>query len=318
MKNEERAIASFLDGILAQSRPPDQVVLVDGGSSDNTVETVQSYIVAGAPLVLISAPGASRSRARNLATQAANYDVIACTDVGCVPKVDWLQRLIAPFSDPAVEAVGGFYRPDCHTRFEVCAGVATCPALEHIDVKTWMPTTRSLAYKRSAWALVGGFDDDLFDAEDAPFVASLRRAQIKWGWALDAVVLWRPRSTLVAFARQHTHYAYGDGQSATHVRPHLTLLGLYLSGSILAAIAYRYRRRRQGQLVGTALVVASSGYYMLRMSRSWRRSPGIRRGAILFGLTLCMDSGLVAFLVGSLRRWWRLQCQARHKFRRGK
>ena len=258
IKNEGKSIAQFLDGLLAQSLVPDEIVLVDGGSTDDTVASIERYVAAGAPLTLLQEPGASRARGRNLATCAANYEIIACTDVGCIPRYDWLERLTAPFEDPEIQAVGGFYRPQCTTRFEVCAGVATCPGREHIDTATWLPTTRSLAYTRAAWAKVGGFDDNLREAEDAPFVASLRRADIQWAWALDAIVLWRPRSTLRAFLRQHTLYAYGDGISATHVRPHIMLTTIYTTGMILLAMAIRARTPRRRLLLGGLLGVGSS------------------------------------------------------------
>ncbi|MFN2164740.1 MAG: glycosyltransferase family 2 protein, partial [Anaerolineae bacterium] len=41
--NEAQAVSRLLDSLLAQTRPPDEVVIVDGGSSDGTQAMVMSY-----------------------------------------------------------------------------------------------------------------------------------------------------------------------------------------------------------------------------------------------------------------------------------
>ena len=96
--NEAAAVGRLLDGLLAQTRPPDEVVIVDGGSSDGTPAVVLSY-ADRLPLKLQEARGANISRGRNLAVKRSSGDVIASTDAGVRLPPDWLERLTAPFTN---------------------------------------------------------------------------------------------------------------------------------------------------------------------------------------------------------------------------
>ncbi len=58
--NEGESIRGVLDSLAAQTRPPDEVVIADGGSRDDTVAILRSYAAAGRlPLRMIEAPGAN-------------------------------------------------------------------------------------------------------------------------------------------------------------------------------------------------------------------------------------------------------------------
>ncbi|MCX7671294.1 MAG: glycosyltransferase, partial [Anaerolineae bacterium] len=68
--NEGDAIRRLLDSLLAQTRPPDEVVIVDGGSRDQTVAILREY-ADRLPLQVLVEPGANISRGRNVAIAAA-------------------------------------------------------------------------------------------------------------------------------------------------------------------------------------------------------------------------------------------------------
>ncbi|HJS27313.1 MAG TPA: glycosyltransferase, partial [Actinomycetota bacterium] len=99
-------VGAFLESLSWQTRPPDQVVVVDGGSTDGTLEQLRSADA----VTLIEEPGANIARGRNLAISAATHDVIAVTDADCVLERDWLERLVDPLESGADVAMG-FYRP---------------------------------------------------------------------------------------------------------------------------------------------------------------------------------------------------------------
>jgi glycosyltransferase involved in cell wall biosynthesis len=84
--NEGPTIRRLLDSLAAQTRTPDEVIIVDGGSSDDTVSVLQMYGDEGClPLRVLVEPGANISRGRNVAIAAASAEVIASTDAGdCV------------------------------------------------------------------------------------------------------------------------------------------------------------------------------------------------------------------------------------------
>jgi glycosyltransferase involved in cell wall biosynthesis len=55
VRDEEDSIRELLDSLLAQTRPPDEIVITDGGSIDATPQIIESYREKGAPVKLIRA-----------------------------------------------------------------------------------------------------------------------------------------------------------------------------------------------------------------------------------------------------------------------
>jgi len=101
--NEERIIADCLDALAAQTDPVDEIVLVDNGCTDRTVEIAGRY-----PLVrVVAEPRKGITYARNAGFDAATGDVIARIDADSVAAPDWAATLRASFADPTVDAVAG-------------------------------------------------------------------------------------------------------------------------------------------------------------------------------------------------------------------
>src|ERR1041384_947410 len=109
--NEGEAIRGVMDSLVAQTRPPDEVVIADGGSRDNTLAILREY-ERRLPLNVIETPGANISQGRNVAIRAACGEIIAVTDAGVRCEPEWLECLTAPFTQASVMAVAGFFRSD--------------------------------------------------------------------------------------------------------------------------------------------------------------------------------------------------------------
>ena len=93
--NEEQHLPALFDGIARQTRQPDQVILVDSGSSDATVEISRT---AGAEIVHIAPQDFSFGRALNVGCQAATGDVLIFVSAHVYPVDEhWLERMVAPF-----------------------------------------------------------------------------------------------------------------------------------------------------------------------------------------------------------------------------
>ena len=75
--NAEKHIARAIDSVLAQTRPADEVIVIDDGSSDATAEVVRSY---GDKIMFIQQENAGASVARNTGIKAATGDWIAFLD----------------------------------------------------------------------------------------------------------------------------------------------------------------------------------------------------------------------------------------------
>ncbi|TMQ62156.1 MAG: glycosyltransferase [Candidatus Eisenbacteria bacterium] len=204
VRNEAASIGALLDSILSGTRLPDEIVVADGGSTDRTLELLRSRAAADPRIHAVSAPG-NRSIGRNAAVRASRSPIIACTDGGVQVEPEWLERITQPFdADPGTDVVAGFYSPVGTTWFERAAGVISAPRVEEIDPARFLPSTRSIAFRRSACR-------------------------------------WRPRGDVRSFFRQHRRFGFGDGESRVQGWFYATLAAKYVLGATLFLAGFPFR-----------------------------------------------------------------------------
>lgn len=200
LKNEESSLKEFLDSLLAQSRPPDEIIMVDGGSSDKTVEIIDSYIKNGAPIKLIVSKGANIAQGRNIAIKNSKYDVIASTDLGCRLNKDWLKNLLDKFGKQT-DIVSGCYLNEARTTFEKVVTDLASTNLDILTAEDFLPSNRSIAFKKSVWQELGGFPEHIKRSDDTLFDLEARRRGKKFEIAKDAIVYRRCRKNLKELIR---------------------------------------------------------------------------------------------------------------------
>lgn len=294
VKDAEPFIAQFLDSLRAQTRAPDEIVIVDGGSTDETFERLE----ATPWLQALRVPGANIARGRNAGIRAAAHDVLALTDADCMLAPDWLGRLVEPI-EAGADVAAGVYRPLATTFLQACAAAVSVPELDEIR-PGWMPSSRSVAFRREAWTAGGGYPEWLDVGEDMYFNHRLVEAGCRMELAPEAVAYWRPRPTLAATWSQYARYSEGDAVSGMYPQRHLLRLGVY--GALGAALASRNR-------VALALAaVAGAAYTAKPLRRAWRRLPadtGERPAA------LAAVPAMMAF-IDAAKMWGYLQGLSRH------
>ncbi len=232
--NEAASIDAFLDSLANQTRPPDEIVVVDAGSTDGTIERLEAAAEGDERIRVIVEPG-NRSHGRNTAIEHATHDVVACTDGGGTADPEWLEHLVAPFADGA-DWVAGFYRVDASTALDRCVGLTIVYVVEEVDPSFFMPSGRSMAFTKSAWRQAGGFPEDAEFGEDTLFDEMMLDAGFHPVFAPEAIVAWHPPSGLEGLAR--TTFRWGRGDGAAHLRGayYKRTLAAYAAGLGLAGL----------------------------------------------------------------------------------
>lgn len=239
VRDEGESIAALLAALAAQTHAPDEIVIVDGGSTDATLAILERWRDC-LPLRVLVRPGANIAAGRNIGIAAARGAIIAVTDAGVRLAPDWLAALLAPFDTAGTAVVGGFFAPDPQTPFERALGATVLPTLADIAPTTFLPSSRSLALRRAAWSAVGGYPEWLDYCEDVVFDLKLRETSGPFAFAPAALAYFRPRPDLRAFWRQYFRYARGDGKAGLFARRHAIRYGTYLG---LGAFLLRGWRR---------------------------------------------------------------------------
>jgi len=104
-RNEQALLPQTLQSIQSLTRKPDELIVVDNGSADNTAKIAQTY---GAKVVYISTRGIGLARQKGL--EKASGDIIAYTDADTVVPTEWLTKIEKAFAAPGVVGVFGTYK----------------------------------------------------------------------------------------------------------------------------------------------------------------------------------------------------------------
>jgi glycosyltransferase involved in cell wall biosynthesis len=298
VKNEARHADSLISAILAQTRQPDEWVVVDGGSIDDTAAKFKAI-----PLCTVLEYSCNRARGRNLAIMQAGGEVIAVTDAGCLPSPTWLEHLISRVRKKERRIAAG--QTICRVRSPFDA---TQHALmdqfvtDRIRIRQPTASCRSLAFHREAW-------------EECPFPEWLDTGEDSWllirwrdnGWTMDFVregaTEWIPQQSFGGFVRQYFRYIRGEGQAGIHSGRHLLRIVFYL-GLVLLPLAAGLHA--SALLVSCAIWLTYFLVTTLRLSGVVRGRPpsfAIRALCWMLPALPAMDAAKTAgFIVGSLER----------------
>jgi hypothetical protein len=143
-------------------------------------------------------------------------------------------------------------------------GATVLPQLRDVSSETFLPSSRSVAFRKAAWEACGGYPEWLDYCEDLIFDLRLRDLYGPFAFASEAVVHFRPRGTLKAFFKQYYQYARGDGKADLWRRRHAIRYLTYLVlGPLLVILALVHSPWWWLALVAGLVVYTSTPYRRL-------------------------------------------------------
>lgn len=252
--NNEQTIGACLESIQKQSLKPDEIIVIDGYSSDKTVEIARKY-----KCNILFEERRTRAAACNTGLRNATGDIIIFTDGDCIAKENWIEELIKSFEcneDGSIVAITG---PNVEYPKESLFGKAVNAIYSSLIGGRWSEQSQSIfnmkpryvksaagcnvAYRRKCFDEVGLFNEDLITAEDSEFNFRLREKGYKIYFNPSAVVYHRRPQNHKSFRNKARRYAEGKvqvfrihqhGINAWHLLPpfYISLLVLLAFGSI--------------------------------------------------------------------------------------
>jgi len=183
-----------------------------------------------------------------LGVEIAENETIAMTDAGCVADHDWLKNLTEPFETGKVDVSAGFYQMTGERPMQKAAAIFLGVMPSKFNVK-FMPSTRSIAFKKGIWEKVGGFPENLKGAaEDTVFNYKLVNSGARIARVKNAVVEWGMPESVGQFMSKIKNYAKGDAKSKiwffpgkgleSHNIKALSVLSRYIIGLILLILSF--------------------------------------------------------------------------------
>ncbi|HEX5707254.1 MAG TPA: glycosyltransferase [Pyrinomonadaceae bacterium] len=221
VRDEEASLGALVESLQSQTFAPDEIVIVDGGSTDATAALARRLAEEDARVRFIEAGEATPGRGRNVGTEAARSEWVAYVDAGIRVEPTWLERLVREVErDPTLEVVFGNYEPVARTRFERLAALAyVAPKRPRPGGQMRGPVVPSSLMRREVWRAAGGFPD-MRAAEDLIFIERVMALGRGVGWSPAATVWWHVqpsfRTTFRRFTLYSRHNVWAGRQSDWH------------------------------------------------------------------------------------------------------
>jgi succinoglycan biosynthesis protein ExoA len=300
--NEGNAIDACLQSLANQDyEGPFEILVADGGSTDDTLDRLDSWVERLRRLRVFDNPDRKQSYGLNLLADVATTDIVIRADAHTTYATDYIRRSVEALERTGASAVGGPMVPRAETPFGKAverafrSPLAIGPAaFHHADQPTEADTVYLGATRRSTWLENGGMRSlPSGVAEDADFYYRLRR---RGGVVLvdpGIVSNYQPRDTPAGLWRQF--YLYGLGKAdMLHINgefpswrplaPLALILGLAV-GAVVAIFGFPW------------VLIVGLGAWLVVLLIAGRLNP-----LVIFATSLMHLSYGVGLLRGLLRR----------------
>lgn len=283
--NEDKHIGKLFSGIQVQQYPEKEIILVDSGSSDKTLQIASEYPVK---VVHISSSDFTFGRALNRGIAATSGDFIVIISAHCYPVYpDWLDALLEPFVDGQVAVSYGKQR-----------GADSNHYSEHQFFRTYFPDisqpnqgqpfthNANAAIRKSLWEF-HPYDEQLTGLEDLAWSSWAKEEGYKVAYMAEAEIIHIHEETFQQVHNRYKREAIAMKQILPESKFSLRNLFSMLIRKILKDYSHANREKRLKsefwnilrfrclQYLGTWQGYRYSGTVDQRLHRKFYYPPGI-------------------------------------------
>jgi cellulose synthase/poly-beta-1,6-N-acetylglucosamine synthase-like glycosyltransferase/peptidoglycan/xylan/chitin deacetylase (PgdA/CDA1 family) len=217
--NEEKVIVRTVDSILENGYPGMEIIIVDDGSKDRTLETLRERFGDQPNVSILTQPNGGKSAALNNGIGHAKYEILIAVDADTLFRPGTIERLARHFVDPRIGAVSGNARVGNRqkwlTRFQSIEYIygfnLDRRALDYLNAITVVPGAVG-AWRKQLVLDCGGFLHDTL-AEDTDLTLAIRRLGYVIRYEQDAVAYTEAPEDTRSLLKQRFRWVFGTLQA---------------------------------------------------------------------------------------------------------
>nr|WP_319397842.1 glycosyltransferase [uncultured Carboxylicivirga sp.] len=228
--NEAARLEQTIADLEAQTLKPSEIIITDAGSKDGSIEILEEWKqYSTIKITVLIEKGCNVARGRNLAIEKAHTEWIVSTDFGCRFQPQWLESLLTPLlftksynlNPNDIQVIGGSFsvmESDIQTK-AARANYILSGGYQPILNEGFIPSSRSIAYKKEIWQQVGGYSEWLtLAADDLVFGLKIQSQNIPIELVDKPYVYWGRHEKRQQYNRESYRYGLGDGEAKVNYK----------------------------------------------------------------------------------------------------
>ncbi len=311
VRNEADVVDETMQAVFSSTRLPDEIIVADALSTDDTLEKLKAWENKGVPLKVVKNPSIYCGGGRNVGFKETDCEVILIADFGNPMLPGYIEEMVRPFEEQQdVDVTMGILQPLMTTDFEHCMGLLYFD--ENIKLKDYsqeqkealvpdvlLPGGGCIAMTKHFWAKMGGYPEWLARSQDRLFSLKAYCSEAKVVVAWDAYSYNHVRNCAKDVFKMAYGWARCNGQSR-YIRRHMLkavpfyslLLSLVFISyfSLLSLVAFF--------IILTLYVLKSGGKRLIKIDGR------IKKPIYLWHLTKILVAGDVGSIVGHVVGWF--------------
>src|ERR1700761_4063005 len=216
--NEAKRLDQTISDLINQTLQPTEIIITDAGSTDGTYEMLKEWSKQSPiSIIILQKVRCNVAEGRNIAIKAAKHNIIASMDFGCRYDPKWLESIIEPFEDVQTKVVGGAYsinENEVQTTAAKAEYILKRGYPLRINDSNFIPSSRSIAYRKEVYDNIGGYCEWLtLAADDLIFGMLIKEKGYKIIMVDKPFASWIRHKTSKGFINEAYRYGLGNGEA---------------------------------------------------------------------------------------------------------